>query len=89
MKRARRMRRAIERKPLPAFIDPVWWLVTRGHAKSSREARDLILAGRLKSESHTVGIATEPRLQNGEVRETKVVARVPVAMRSTLRVESA
>lgn len=89
-KRAARMRKAIARKSLPAFIDPVRWLMVRGHAKTAGAARDLILAGRLKSESHTVGVITVPRRQvDGEVRDQKVVARVPVAQRDTLRVEPA
>jgi hypothetical protein len=84
------MRKAMLRKPLPAFIDPVHWLLQRRIVKTHGAARDLILAGRLKAESHTVGITTVERQQpNGKVEETKVVARVPAAMRHTLRVAEA
>lgn len=84
------MRKAVTRKPLPAFIDLVPWLKERGYAQTNGAARDIILAGRVKSESHTVGIAEELRPQpDGSVKNEKVVARVPIAMRSTLRVEAA
>lgn len=89
-KRAARMRKAIERQPLPRFIDPVQWLRDRRYAQTNGAARDIILAGRLKSESHTLGVGTEPRRQeNGEVKNEKVVTRVPASYRSTLRVEAA
>ncbi len=44
---------------MPARIDLVQWLIDRGHATTKRAARDLILARKVKSESHVLGIAVE------------------------------
>lgn len=55
-KKLRRLRKAVGRTPLPAYIDLIDWLKTRGHADTSGQARKLILAERVKSESHTLGI---------------------------------
>lgn len=89
-KRAKRLRKAM-RKQLPEFMDVVWWVRSHGHADTGGKARDLILAGRLKSESHTVGIKTEKRLDaTGKVVDEKVVDRyVPLERCRALRVEAA
>lgn len=84
------MRKAMTRRPLLSRIDLVDWLRVRGHAQTGGAARDMILDGRVMSESHVVGIATEPRLQpDGTVRDTKVVSRVPASLRGSLRVVEA
>lgn len=87
-KRAARMRKAMTRKPLPAYVDLVKWLRSRGHAQTGGAARDLILAGRLMSDSHKVGITTEPRLNAvGKVEDVEVVDRyLPVERAKNLRV---
>lgn len=66
--------RALTRKPLPSYIDLVRWLVDRGHAKTRREARAVILAGRVKANSHTLGVGEQPYLTpDGKVKTRKVV----------------
>lgn len=61
-KKRRRVSKALRRSSLPASIDLIDFLVSRGHASSKREARELILAKRVKSESHVLGLqrATVP-----------------------------
>jgi hypothetical protein len=58
-KQRRRVAKTLRRRPLPAYIDLVEWLVARGHAPTKRAARDLILAKRVRSESHTLGVQRE------------------------------
>ena len=55
-KKRRRVAKALRRKPLPAYFDLVEFLVSRGHAKSKRAAHDLILAKKVKSDSHVLGV---------------------------------
>lgn len=57
-KKRKRVAKVFRRTPLPAYIDLVQWLIDRGHASSKRQARDLILAKKVKSESHVLGVAT-------------------------------
>lgn len=61
-KKRKRVAKVFRRTPLPAYIDLVQWLVDHGHARTKREARDLILAKRVKAESHVLGVqkATVP-----------------------------
>ena len=54
-KAIRRLRRALQVTP-PGSIDLVAWLVDNGHAKSKRAARELILAKKVKADSHPLGI---------------------------------
>jgi hypothetical protein len=83
-KKAARVRKAL-RKELPAYVDLFRWLKDRGHAQTSGDCRKLLLDGRVKSESHTVGIVTV-QTEKGEI---KVIERLqPVSMRPTLRVVS-
>lgn len=69
-KRARRFRKALARRQLPAFVCPEHWLVTHGYAKSNREARELILAGRMKVNANKVGFA-EVEVEDAEGNHTK------------------
>lgn len=55
-KKRRRVAKALRRKPLPAYFDLVEFLVSRSHAKSKRAARDLILAKKVRADSHTLGV---------------------------------
>jgi hypothetical protein len=55
-KKLRKLRRLMRRTP-PAYINLFEWLKDRGYAQTTGEARTMILAGQVKSESHTVGIA--------------------------------
>lgn len=54
-KKIRRLRKALRRTP-PAYIDLVDWLQMHGHADTAGQARDIILAGRVKRDSHTLGV---------------------------------
>lgn len=56
VKAANRVRKAF-RTPLEGYINPVRWLRDRGHAQTAGEARKIILAKRLKINSHPVGLA--------------------------------
>lgn len=87
-KRAARMRKAF-RKQLPAYIYLPDWLRERDHASSMADVDKLLFSGRVKSESHSLGIHKVPRVVNGEVREVEdVYYRVPESMRETLHVEA-
>lgn len=55
-KKRKRVAKIFRRTPLPAYIDLVQWLIDHGHARTKREARDIILAKRVKAESHTLGV---------------------------------
>lgn len=87
-KRAARARKALSRRTPKRRFDAVKWLLDRRYVQTKGAARDLILAGRLKSESHTVGIAKELRLgPDGEPRQETVVDRfLPIEYRKNLRV---
>lgn len=60
-KKRRRVAKALRRRPLPARIDLIDWLTDRGHARTRRHAREIILASRVKSESHVLGIENTPK----------------------------
>jgi hypothetical protein len=87
-KKRRRVAKAFKRKSLPAYFDLVKWLVDHGHAKSKREARDVILAGRVKSDSHTIGVEKLPWLDaaGNETEKDFVFEHVPVALRQNITV---
>lgn len=55
-KQANRVRKAL-RSQLPAYIDLIQYLKDRGYANTTGEAEAIILAGRVRSESHKLGIA--------------------------------
>lgn len=91
-KRAARVRKAMTRKPLPAYIDLVKWVRAHGHAQTGGAARDLILAKRLKVDSHVVGVATEqrPDATGTKMEDVEVVDRyLPVERSRGLKVVAA
>ena len=63
-KAARRVRKLL-RSELPAYIDLIQWLKDRGYAQTTGQAEKLILAGRVRSESHKLGIGKEKRIKKG------------------------
>lgn len=74
----------------PAFIDLVDWLQMHRHADTAGQARAIILAGRVKSESHTLGISRVPKLVANKVEMVDVVdPLVPASLRPTFRVANA
>jgi hypothetical protein len=81
--------RKLLRRELPAFIDPVEFIVSRGHARTKREARLLILGGKLRSESHKVGYGEYTiRGKDGKPEAVPVVIAVPAHLRDTLTVQT-
>lgn len=58
-KKRRRVAKTLRRSSLPTYFDLWQWLIDHGHAKSRREAKELILAERVKSESHTLGVSEQ------------------------------
>jgi hypothetical protein len=99
IKAARRLEKALTRRPLAAYLDLFKWLREHGpegsyksYADTNGQARSIVLAGRVKSESHTVGLERDVPVQypSGEVRTEDVVHRcVPIALKENLRVEAA
>lgn len=85
-KKLRRLRKALRRTP-EGYIDLVRWLKDRGHAQTTGQANKIILAGRVRSESHKLGIMPVPYMgADGEVIVQNVVApHVPAVFRKTLR----
>jgi hypothetical protein len=83
--------RALTRRPLPAYLDLVDWMLSRGHARSRREAREVILAGRVKANSHTLGVGEQPYLTpDGKVKTRKIVLpHVPADLRPDIIVSAA
>jgi ribosomal 50S subunit-recycling heat shock protein len=57
-KQVAKLRKALRRGRLDSFIDLVEYLVDRRMAKSKREARELILAKRVRVDSHPLGVKT-------------------------------
>jgi hypothetical protein len=75
--------------PLTSYIDLIDWLKTRGYAQTTGEARRIILARRVRSESHPLGVRKVSQLSaQGKVEDVEVVdPYVPAELRPTLRVE--
>jgi hypothetical protein len=89
-KKLRALRKAIARTPLPAYIDLVQYLKDRRYAQTTGQANRLILAGRVKSESHRLGVRTVKVFEGGKVIDKDVVDRyVPASFRPTIRVVKA
>lgn len=89
-KQANRLRKAMRRTP-DQFLDPVQWLLDHRHAKTKREARVLIFAGRLRAESHKVGfeeIEVFSIKLNG-LEKRKIVVGVPLKSKPDLVVVTA
>lgn len=99
-KKANRLRKAFRQSP-PAYINLIDWLMDHGHANTKRQAKDILLAGRVRSESHVLGVQKVERLKPvaklsnlaSRERETEMVDEVrPVVsakFRKTLHVKAA
>ena len=89
-KRVKRLRKAIERQTPPVFIDLIDWLKVRGYADTTGQAEKLILAGRVRSESHKLGIVKLNVMEGTKVVEKDFVQpRVPASLRRTIYVAKA
>lgn len=102
IKQANRLRKALRNTP-ETYIDLIDWLKQHRYAQTSGEAEKIILAGRVRSESHKLGIAKGRALKDSarvklamgrqlaedDFEERDVVQRlVPAALRPTLTVVS-
>lgn len=102
-KRAARVRKLL-RNELPAYIDLIDWLKVRRYASTTGEAEKMILDGRVRSESHKLGIGKGRRikkgteikiLRGGSVEESDweevpmVGPHVPARLRGTIHVVAA
>jgi len=72
-----------EQNALPVFIDPVAWLINNGHAKTKREARQIIVSDRLTDGENPVGQAY---VFEGERLVRVAGDRVPVELKDKLQV---
>ena len=54
-KQVNRLRKTL-RSSLPASIDLIQYLKDRGHAQTTGQAKAIILAGRVRADSHKLGI---------------------------------
>lgn len=90
-KKIRALRRALRKGRLPAKIDLVHWLKLHRYAQTSGEARRLLLSGRVKSESHPLGVRiVEIFNEDGTLdRKQRVLDQfVPASLRPTIRVDA-
>ena len=78
-KKRRRVAKALRRSSLPAYFDLWTWLIQHGHAKTRKEAREVILAKRVKANSHTLGVTQVPKVT--EVGGSFKVETVDAAIR--------
>lgn len=88
-KQRRRASKVFSRRALPVYFDLVRWLVEHDRAATNREARELLLAGKVRSGSHVVGMRKVPTLQaDGKTikEEAQVVQCVPSTFRDSLLV---
>jgi hypothetical protein len=72
----------------PTYMDLVQWLKDHKYAQTSKQAEAIILAGRVKYESHTVGTL---KLFDPLKNENRLVVQryIPANQRTALRVEAA
>jgi hypothetical protein len=90
-KRVRRMRRALRKGRVRAFIDLVSWLQLHGYADTAGQARKLIMDERVKSESHPLGFQIiELPDADGEMHKHRIFnPRVPADLRDSIYVTDA
>ncbi len=69
------------RQTPPSYMDLVDYLIDYGHAKTKREANNLLIEGRIKCDSHIVG--RESCIINGKVA-WRPAPRVPAAYKPDL-----
>lgn len=82
-----KLRKTLRKNSIPAYIDLVQWLRDHKHADTAGAAQKLITEGRVKSDSHTLGL-TPVHLEGG--KEIQVPSRfVPAKYRPTISVEAA
>jgi hypothetical protein len=88
-KKRRRVAKQLRRTPLPAYFDLVQWMLDHGHARTRRAAREMILARRVKSDSHPLGVVKALVEKDGIVVAQDIVdPRVPIARRANIIVSN-
>lgn len=81
-KQMRRLRKTLNRRPLPAWIDLVWWLKSNRYASTTGQAIRLMLDGKVRMESHVVGRERVERFVDGQtVEQWEPVTRIPGRLR--------
>lgn len=86
----RKVIKALRRTPA-AYFDLVRYLRDRRYAGTKRQARALILAGKVKSDSHTLGIGKgiEFDRETGEFKQIDIVLpHVPVELKRNVTVDA-
>lgn len=85
---ARKMRRALRRTP-DAYFDLIQWLLDRDHASTRKQAKQLILDGKVKADSHVLGRGTVPMMVDNKPQMVAVVLEhVPVALKPRVLVSA-
>lgn len=88
-KKRRRAAKQLRKRPLPAYFDLVQWLIDHDYVSTRRQAREIILDRRVKSDSHPLGVVKALVEQDGiAVAKDIVDPRVPVARRANIVVSS-
>jgi hypothetical protein len=88
-KKLRRFRKQLRKNAsnVPALIDLVDYLRTRGHASTTGEARKIILAGRVRADSHTLGVRRVPTMDGDKVAMVDIVdPLIPADLRGAIQV---
>jgi hypothetical protein len=88
-KKIAKLRRALRKSgsTVPVWIDLIHYLKLHRHAQTTGEAKKIILAGRVKADSHTLGIKRVPMLVKGKAEDVDVVdPYVPARLRASITV---
>lgn len=88
-KKVRAMRRALRKGRLPAYIDLVDWLRVRKYAQTAGAAREMLMDGKVKSESHPLGLRViDVEGKDGEMKKVRILdPLVPARLRDSIYVE--
>ncbi len=89
-KKRRRVAKMLRRRPLDAYFDIVQWLLDRDYANTKKGARQIILAKRVRANSHVLGVDKQAVMVKGVAVIQEVVAPfVPVELKPDVVVLSA
>ncbi len=88
-KKLARLRKAVNRRQLPAWIELIDWLKLHRHADTTGQAVKLLVDGRVRSESHVIGrekVVTLDTKSDKQIEKWVPTSRVPANLRGTLHV---
>lgn len=71
------MRKMLRRGRLPAYINLIEYMLDRRMARSKREAKEMILAKRVKVDSHPLGVKQHKALKKGAAASVALGLRDP------------